>query len=32
MNVGFKILTVLPWMLFWVRGRDKTFDPDFKET
>jgi hypothetical protein len=19
-------------MLFWVRGRDKTFDPDFKET
>jgi len=32
MNVGFKILTVLPWILFWVRGRDKTFDPDFKET
>ena len=31
-NVGFKILTALPWMLFWVRGRDKTFDPDFKET
>jgi hypothetical protein len=32
MNVGFKILTALPWLLFWVRGRDKTFDPDFKET
>ena len=32
MNVGFKILTVLPWILLWVRGRDKTFDPDFKET
>ena len=31
-NAGFKLLTFAPLMLFWVRGRDKTFDPDFKET
>ena len=31
-SVGFKILTVAPVLMFWIRGRDKTFDPDFKET
>ena len=31
-TVGFKILTVLPWMLSYTRIRDKTLDPDFKET
>ena len=29
---GFKILTVLPWLLVYTRVRDRTLDPDFKET
>lgn len=29
---GFKVLSILPWFLFYVRLRDKTLDPDFKET
>lgn len=29
---GFKILTVLPLCLFYVRMRDKSLDPDIKET
>jgi hypothetical protein len=29
---GFKILSVLPWLLFYTRLRDRTLDPDFKET
>jgi hypothetical protein len=28
---GFKGLTILPWMLFWTRLRDKTIDPDINE-
>jgi hypothetical protein len=32
LSFGFKVLTVLPMMLFWIRGRDRTLDPDFKET
>jgi len=26
------MLTVLPWIVFWTRLRDKTLDPDMKET
>jgi len=29
---GFKWLSILPWFLFYTRLRDKTLDPDFKET
>jgi len=29
---GFKGLMYLPWLLLYVRIRDKTLDPDFKET
>lgn len=29
---GFKILSVLPWLLFYTRLRDRTLDPDLKET
>lgn len=29
---GFKVLAALPWFLFYVRLRDRTLDPDFKET
>ena len=29
---GFKVLTILPFFLAYVRIRDKTLDPDFKET
>jgi len=25
---GFKALTLLPWMFFWTRLRDRTYDPD----
>ena len=28
---GFQGLTLLPWMLFWTRLRDKTVDPDYSE-
>lgn len=28
---GFKGLTILPWMLFWTRIRDKTLDPEINE-
>lgn len=28
---GFKALTILPWMLFWTRIRDKTADPEINE-
>jgi hypothetical protein len=27
---GFKMMTVLPWLLFYTRLRDKSLDPDFK--
>lgn len=30
--LGFKVLSVLPWMLMYTRIRDRTLDPDFKET
>jgi hypothetical protein len=26
------MLTLVPWFLFYTRARDKTLDPDFKET
>jgi len=29
---GFKWLSFVPWLLFYTRLRDKTLDPDFKET
>lgn len=29
--LGFKGLTILPWMLFWTRIRDRTLDPDINE-
>jgi hypothetical protein len=29
---GFKVLSVLPWFLIYVRIRDRILDPDFKET
>lgn len=29
---GFQLLSVLPWFLFYTRLRDKTLDPDLKET
>jgi hypothetical protein len=29
---GFKLLSVLPWFLFYTRLRDRTLDPDLKET
>jgi len=29
---GFKVLSVLPWILFYTRLRDRTLDPDLKET
>lgn len=32
LNAGFKVLTILPWALFYTRARDKTLDPDMKET
>ena len=31
LNIGFKMFTVLPLMLFWTRMRDKCYDPDIKE-
>jgi len=31
-SFGFKVLTCLPLVLAYVRVRDKTLDPDFKET
>ena len=31
LNIGFKMFTVLPLMLFWTRMRDKCADPDMKE-
>jgi len=31
-TMGFKVLALLPWFLLYVRIRDKTADPDFKET
>lgn len=31
LTFGFKGLTILPWMLFWTRIRDKTTDPSFNE-
>jgi len=30
--LGFKILSAMPWFILYVRVRDKTLDPDFKET
>jgi len=30
--LGFKILSLMPWFMLYVRIRDKTLDPDFKET
>lgn len=30
--LGFKTLAILPWFLLYVRVRDRTLDPDFKET
>jgi len=32
LTFGFKLLSILPWFLLYVRIRDKTLDPDFKET
>lgn len=29
---GFKLLSVLPWFMFYTRLRDRTLDPDIKET
>jgi hypothetical protein len=29
---GFKLLSILPWFMLYVRVRDRTADPDFKET
>lgn len=29
--LGFKMLTVLPWMVFWTRVRDRTCDPELDE-
>jgi len=29
---GFKVLTLMPWFLLYTRLRDRTLDPDFKET
>lgn len=29
--LGFKGLTILPWMLFWTRVRDRTLDPEINE-
>jgi len=29
---GFKLISLLPWILFYTRIRDKTLDPDLKET
>ena len=29
-SVGFKVFTMLPLFLLWIRIRDKTLDPDFK--
>ena len=31
-NYIVKMLSFLPWVLLYVRIRDKTLDPDFKET
>jgi hypothetical protein len=31
LDIGFKGLTLLPWMLFWTRIRDKTIDPEINE-
>jgi len=31
-TMGFKILSILPWFILYVRIRDRTMDPDFKET
>lgn len=30
--LGFKVLTYLPWALLYTRVRDRSLDPDFKET
>jgi hypothetical protein len=32
LGMGFKAFTILPAMMFYTRLRDKTLDPDFKET
>lgn len=32
LNFGFKVLTILPMAILYTRTRDKTFDPDMKET
>lgn len=32
LDIGFKAMTIFPWMFFWTRIRDKTIDPDMKET
>ena len=32
LSLGFKIFTVLPAAIFYVRMRDRTKDPDMKET
>jgi hypothetical protein len=32
LGLGFKAWTILPSMLWYTRMRDKTLDPDFKET
>lgn len=29
---GFKLMTLYPWIIFWTRVRDRTLDPDLKET
>ena len=31
LNIGFQLFTVLPWMMFYTRMRDKCADPDIKE-
>lgn len=32
LDIGFKLLTIFPMMMFWTRVRDRTVDPDIKET
>ncbi|KAM3131080.1 hypothetical protein pb186bvf_016778 [Paramecium bursaria] len=32
LGIGFKVLSILPVIMFYVRARDKVGDPDFKET
>ena len=29
--LGFKAFTILPWMLFWTRVRDRSVDPEINE-